>query len=74
MQVQEQAERLVLGGGQAQPGAAAGQGAGELPEQGALAVAQRSLEQGEAAGLDRIGKLPQQARAGEGFRGLGGST
>ncbi|MNZ75893.1 hypothetical protein D3C78_943830 [compost metagenome] len=74
VQVDEQAERLVLGGGQAQPGAAAGQGAGELPEQGALAIAQRGLQQGEAAGLGRAGQPLQQARTGEGLRRLGGRT
>ncbi|MNZ52900.1 hypothetical protein D3C78_707640 [compost metagenome] len=74
MQVGEQAERLVLGGGQAQPGGTAGLLAGKLAEQRALAIAQRGLEQGEATGLDRPGQLLQQARSGEGLRGLGRGT
>ncbi|MNG08710.1 hypothetical protein D3C84_920870 [compost metagenome] len=74
MQVGEQAERLVLGGGQAQPGGTAGLLAGKLAEQRALAIAQRGLEQGEATGLDRPGQLLQQARSAEGLRGLGRGT
>ncbi|MOA00864.1 hypothetical protein D3C78_1202410 [compost metagenome] len=68
LQVQQQVQRLVVGLFQAIPGPGRAQAGGVLGEEGALAVAERGAEQGQAAATaGGLLQALQQARARQGL-------